>query len=404
MLKTIAWRNIWRSRTRSAVVIGAITLGVWALIFIVGWMSGMINMYVSSIINNQTSHIQIHSETYLKERKNEFIIENSTKIISELRHTEGIKAVVPRIVTNGIANSPRASKGVLIRGINPEGEAAVTNLAEQVKQGKYFDDETRNPVIIGEALAEKLKVSVGKKITLQFQDMDGELTGQAYRIIGLYKSGNTQLDELIVFARQNDLSTALKNGDNVHEIALLVDNFDETYQMANNLKKVYPNLAVQTYDEVAPSLKLFESQIGATSKIITFIVMIALIFGIINTMLMAVLERVKELGVLMAIGMNKAKIFSMIVLETLMLSMVGLPIGVFLGWLTMNIMGKRGIDLSAYEESLEEYGMSSIIYPSIDSSYYITIAIAVFFTALLASIYPALKATRLKPVEAINKI
>jgi putative ABC transport system permease protein len=361
-------------------------------------------MYVYSIINNQTSHIQIHSETYLKERKNEFIIENSTKIISELRHTEGIKAVVPRIVTNGIANSPRASKGVLIRGINPEGEAAVTNLAEQVKQGKYFDDETRNPVIIGEALAEKLKVSVGKKITLQFQDMDGELTGQAYRIIGLYKSGNTQLDELIVFARQNDLSAALKNGDNVHEIALLVDNFDETYQMANNLKKVYPNLAVQTYDEVAPSLKLFESQIGATSKIITFIVMIALIFGIINTMLMAVLERVKELGVLMAIGMNKAKIFSMIVLETLMLSMVGLPIGVFLGWLTMNIMGKRGIDLSAYEESLEEYGMSSIIYPSIDSSYYITIAIAVFFTALLASIYPALKATRLKPVEAINKI
>jgi ABC-type antimicrobial peptide transport system permease subunit len=141
-----------------------------------------------------------------------------------------------------------------------------------------------------------------------------------------------------------------------------------------------------------------------SSTIITLIVMIALIFGIINTMLMAVLERIKELGVLMAIGMNKIKIFGMVVLETLILSLIGLPIGVFLGYLTITSLQKTGIDLSAYEDSLAEYGMSSIVYPDFDTSYYLTIVIAVFLTALLASIYPAVKATRLKPVEAINKI
>ena len=404
MLTNIAWRNIWRNKTRSLVVIGAIILGVWALVSLMGWMTGMINMFIDNIITNQTSHIQIHDAEYLKKRKSEFIIDNSTKLITELKRTEGIKAVVPRIVINGMASSPRASKGVLIRGIDPQGEADVTKLNEQVKEGEYFQEGKKNQILIGKKLAEKLKVKVGKKITLQFQDMESELTGQAYRIVGLYRSGNAQLDERIVFTNQKDLSKALKNGDDIHEIALLVDDFDNTHQLTTNLQKVHQNVKVQPYDEVAPSLKLFANQIGVSSTIITGIVMIALIFGILNTMLMAVLERVKELGILMAIGMNKAKIFGMVVLETLMLSLIGLPIGVVAGYLTITALGKTGIDLSAYKESLEEYGMSSVVYPEIDPSYYVTIAIAVFVTALLASLYPARKATRLKPVEAINKI
>lgn len=404
MLYNIAWRNIWRNRTRSIVVIGAIILGVWALIFIMGWMNGTINMFINGIITNQTSHIQIHDAEYLKERKSENIINNSTKLITDLQRTEGIKAVVPRVVINGMATSPRAAKGVLIRGIDPQGEADVTKLNEQVKEGDYFNDDNKNQILIGKKLAEKLKIKVGKKITLQFQDMEGELTGQAYRIVGLYQSGNNQLDERIVFVNKKALAKALKNEDKIHEIALLVNDFDNTHALAANLQKVHSDVKVQAYDEVAPSLKLFKQQISMSSTIITGIVMIALIFGILNTMLMAVLERVKELGVLMAIGMNKAKIFGMVVLETLMLSLIGLPIGVVLGYLTITFLSRNGIDLSAYEDSLAEFGMSSIVYPELDSSYYVTIAIAVFVTALLASIYPARKATKLRPIEAINKI
>lgn len=404
MLSNIAWRNIWRNRTRSAVVIGAIILGVWALVFIMGWMNGMINMFINNIITNQTSHIQIHDAEYLKEYKSEFVIDNSTKLIADLQHTTGVKAVVPRVVTNGMASSPRAAKGVLIRGIDPKGEAAVTKLDEQVKEGDFFNNPNKNQVLIGKKLAEKLKVGVGKKITLQFQDMEGNLTGQAYKIVGLYQSGNNQLDERIVFVNRTILAKALKNGDNIHEIALLVNDFDQTHALAEDLQKKYSDVKIQSYDQVQPSLKLFKDQISMSSTIITLIVMIALIFGIINTMLMAVLERIKELGVLMAIGMNKIKIFGMVVLETLILSLIGLPIGVFLGYLTITSLQKTGIDLSAYEDSLAEYGMSSIVYPDFDTSYYLTIVIAVFLTALLASIYPAVKATRLKPVEAINKI
>ena len=404
MLTNIAWRNIWRNQTRSIVVIGAIILGVWALIFIMAWMNGTINMFINGIITNQTSHIQIHDAEYLKERKSEFVINNSTKLITELKRTEGIKAVVPRVVINGMATSPRAAKGVLIRGIDPKGEAEVTKLNEQVKEGDYFNDDSKNQILIGKKLAEKLKIKVGKKITLQFQDMEGELTGQAYRVVGLYQSGNNQLDEVIVFVHQKALAKALKNDTKIHEIALLVDDFEKTHDLAKKLSIVHSDVKVQAYDEVQPSLKLFKEQISMSSTIITGIVMIALIFGIINTMLMAVLERVKELGVLMAIGMNKSKIFGLVVLETLMLSLIGLPVGVILGYLTVSTLKSTGIDLSAYEDSLAEYGMSSIVYPDLDPNYYVTIAIAVFITALFASIYPARKAMKLKPIEAINKI
>lgn len=403
MLIKIAWRNIWRSRSRSLVIIGAIIIGVWALSFINSWMKGMGDMYVSDIIKNQTSHIQIHNEAFLKERKSEYLIPNSSQVIKDVQRTEGVKAVSSRIMVNGVIIAPRMSKGVMIKAINPEMEAAVIDLGNKITEGEYFNDK-RNPILIGRSLAEKLKIKIGKKVSLQFQDMEGELTGQVFRVVGFYSSGNSKVDEGIVYVKAEDFSPIFKNDGNVHEIAITVNDFEETNTIAKVLTIGESALKVQTYEQVMPMIKLFETQFKSSGSIITFIVMIALIFGIINTMLMAVLERVKELGILMAIGMNRIKIFGMIVLETLILSLVGLPIGIILGFTTNLYLNKTGINLSKYGDSLEEFGMSSIIYPVIDPGFYFTISIAVFFTALFASLYPALKATRLKPIEAINKI
>ena len=132
--------------------------------------------------------------------------------------------------------------------------------------------------------------------------------------------------------------------------------------------------------------------------------MLALIFGIINTMLMAVLERNKELGMLMAVGLNKGKVFTMIMLETLLLGCVGAPLGMFLGWLTINYFSNNGLDLSSFASGLEQMGMSTMIYPVADTSLYLQMTAAVAITALLAAIYPSLKAIKLRPVEAMRKI
>ena len=132
--------------------------------------------------------------------------------------------------------------------------------------------------------------------------------------------------------------------------------------------------------------------------------MIALVFGILNTMLMAVLERFKELGMLMAVGMARIKVFGMVLLETIFIGILGAPIGLLLGWSTMFYYTQVGIDLSAYSEGLESFGYSSILYPYIENSTYWTIAVAVIITAFVGAIYPAWKAVKLKPVEALHKI
>ncbi|MEO0340392.1 MAG: FtsX-like permease family protein, partial [Bacteroidota bacterium] len=158
----------------------------------------------------------------------------------------------------------------------------------------------------------------------------------------------------------------------------------------------FPSLLVENYRERAPDVELYESMLGSLSLIYLIIIMLALVFGIINTMLMAVLERLRELGMLMAIGMNKLKVFLMIVTETLLLTLVGAPVGLALGALTVAYVGKRGLDLSAFSSTMEMYGMANVVYFDLAPEVYWQVVIVVSLTAILASIYPALKAIRLR--------
>jgi len=172
----------------------------------------------------------------------------------------------------------------------------------------------------------------------------------------------------------------------------------------DRIVKEYPGLDVQSYKTLSPDLELYESTIGLTSTIMTIIVMLALIFGIINTMMMAVLERIKELGMLMAIGMNKQRVFFMILIETLLLGCIGAPIGMLVGYVTILLTSNTGLDLSAYSAGMREFGLSDIIYPWVPPTIYWQLAIAVVITALIGSLFPALRAIRLRPVEAIRTL
>jgi putative ABC transport system permease protein len=170
------------------------------------------------------------------------------------------------------------------------------------------------------------------------------------------------------------------------------------------LKTIFPDRAVENYREISPDVQLYESQIDISATVFIFIFMLALIFGIINTMLMAVLERTRELGMLMSIGMNKFKVFFMIVTETMMLGVMGTPIGLFLGWLTVSYFKEDGLDLSEFSGGMEQFGISTIIIPEFDNGLVIQLSLAVLITAILASLYPAYRAVSLRPVEAIRKI
>ena len=403
MIVEISWRNIWRSKGRSLVVIAAIAIGIWALVFLMGFMKAWLIVYVQNQIKYETSHIQIHHPDFKKDLDVNFTIGSVKDILSELTSKDYV-AVVERSMCNGMVASPRKAQGAQIRGIIPEKEMALNHIDSFIVEGDYFKGIKRNPIVMGYKLAEKLRVKHRSKIVLTFQDSKGQIVSGAFRICGILKSNFPTINEMYVQVRKEDLNRLLGIGDDYHEIAILMKDGTDEEAEADRLAARYPGLLVEDWKQIAPEMEYFLESSAGFMWVLQVIIMIALIFGIINTMLMSVLERFKELGMLKAVGMDKWRIFRMILMETLFLAIIGSPIGVFLGWATTTYFATYGLDLSNYSEGLEMYGYDSILYPMVDISNYVQAVIGVFITSVIGAIYPALKAIRLKPIEALHKI
>ena len=407
MILKIAWRNIWRSPLRSMTVMVAVVIGVWGLLFFLAFFKGFIDAYIQSAIENELSHVQIHHKEFKEDRESSFFIEGSSSLESVLSEMDGIQSVSARMLYSGMLSTARGAKGVEIRGIDPLKEAQQTHLDEKLIDGDYFTStKKRNPIIVGSKLAETLSLKVKSKLVLTFQNQSGDIQQASYKVIGIFKTGNSFLDAKNVFVSKKDLQ-AITTLTSDHEIAITLQKPDELETMIQSIETqlgMNKDIMVESYLEISPDVRLYSTQLDMINGVIIFIILLALIFGIINTMLMAVLERTKEFGMLMAVGMRRFAIFKMILFETLILVMTAAPVGMLFGFLTIQYFGTYGMDLSSFQEGMDMIGISSILYTRLDLPSYVQVTVSVAFMACLAAIYPARKAIRLKPVDAIRKI
>lgn len=400
----IAWRNIWRNRLRSGVVIGSILIGIWAGVSVGAFSYGLNSQRTESMISNNLSHIQIHRNEWKEEQKIGYWMNNVNEIENQLKQDPNIAHISSRVKINAMVASARYTSGLVLLGIDPIAENQLTGLEAKVDSGAYFDEAGRNPIIIGEALAEKLKVHPGNKIIITFTDEHGDIISAAFKVKGFYNAHSSQIEKMQAFVRKSDLLTLLGKTSGAHEIAMTIVHPEQIDQVKAEVESKIPNLLVQSWKDLSPELAFSDELMATMLYIIMGIIMLALCFGIVNTMLMAVLERKKELGMLMGIGMSKRKIFSMIMLETLMLALCGGPLGILLGFLTVSITGKTGFDLSFYSEGLASFGIDTIIYPQLETGFYFGTGIMVFGITLIAAIWPARRALKLNPVETIRTI
>ncbi len=404
MIFKISWRNIWRSPLRSLVVMGSIMVGTWAIIALLSFSFGMVRSYVNNAIEMETSHLQIHTPRFKEDQDVTTLLPDAEAKLAAVLQEDLVEKATLRTIVNAMLVAPQGTRGVVAKGIDEAGESKVTNLDRHVVEGNYFKPNARNQILMGKDLADKLGLGLRKKIVLQFQSLDGEITAGAFRIVGLIESGNKMRDNANVFVPRSDMNRLLGDKEAAHELAIFLNDPTQLNAFTQKLQTRYSADLVQSYQDLSPDVKLYETQIGTSYAVIVGIFMLALIFGIINTMLMAVLERTRELGMLMSVGMNKFRVFSMIVLETIILGLISSMAGLLLGWLTVQWLSDTGLDLSAFSQGLEQFGMSTVILPYLEGSMYLQLALAVIFTSLLASLYPAYKAISLRPVEAVRKI
>ena len=403
MLIPVSWRNIWRNKVRSLVIITAIALGLTAGIFSTAFMKGMMDQRIDTVILNEISHIQIHDSLFRKTSETKYIIPYTNRVIDSVRILPHVEGVSKRIVLYSMVSSAETGAGAKITGIVPEEELKVTNIHEKIVDGKYFEGVRRNPVVIGEKLAKKLNVHVRSKIVITLQDLDQNLTAGSFRVAGIYRTTNAAFDESNVFVRYDDLAplTAVPD-DACHEIAIRLDDNESTRIIKERISRMFPDLQVLSWREISPEINYMTEVMDMYMYVFVIIILLALLFGIINTMLMVVLERTKEIGMLLAIGMNRVRVFGMIIIETVLLSLTGGITGVIFGGLISHYFESHVINMSMWASGLNELGYDYRIYTSLEPDLLIAVTIMVIFTGIIAAIYPALKALKNDPAEALR--
>ncbi len=403
-LLKISWRNVWRNPKRSLVMILAITVGLWGGIFAASLSFGLLAQRFELTIVQHVSHIQIHHPEFLKDYNIRYNIPEWNELNKTISRHESIMAYSPRTRLNGMLASANLTRGINIIGIDPELEANTTGLDHNTVDGSYLNPDSRNPILVGKKLADKTKLQQGSRVVLTFQGFDGDLIAGTFRVAGIFQTSNTAYDESNVYVLNTDLASFLGQPDYLNEVAILATDMAMVEQMADNIQQLFPGLSVRSWTDISPELSYLQEMAATMLLFILVIILLALAFGLVNTMLMSVYERVREIGVLMAIGMNKKRIFSMITIETVFLTFLGAIGGMAAGALSIRLLQNIGLNLGAVGgDTLNEWGFPSLVYPQLEPSFFGMLVILVVITSMFTSIFPSMKALRLHPAEAIRK-
>jgi len=400
----LAWRNIWRNPRRTTVILIAVIIGVWNMIFSGALMRGIEVGMIKNGIATLTGNIQIHQKGY----RNDPAIENS---ITDVKAVEAVlKKLLPsnahwtsRVRVSAIASNARHSGGVTLVGIDPAREAQVSFIGQAVTQGRYLAPDDTYGIIVGRALLDKFETKIGRKLVVMSQTSDRDIASRAFRIVGIFSAEMQSTEKQFVFVTNSAARQMLKLKNEVSEYAIVLpDNLDNG-QLATALQSALPadQYEVSTWRDLLPMLNAYLKLSDGFIYVWYIVIFIAMGFGIVNTTLMAVFERMREFGLLKALGMKPLWIIRAVLTEVFLILLIGMFVGNILAFLNVLALSGSGIDLSALAAGAEYAGMSRILFPVIYTRDAIIANLVVFILGLLVCLYPAAKAARFTPVEAL---
>ena len=434
MLLKVGWRNIGRRKGRTALTTLAMGLGVGLTLGAITLQNGITNEIFDEMVTDTLGHVQIHHPQYPQTKRPHLTLTDVDRTVELIEKQEDVAIVVPRVFAFTLAGGETESQGALVMGVDPKREKRLSEIHLEVKYGKWLSEEHvdlqgkgKKEAVIGIELARELKLKLGQKVALIGQDGYGSVANDLFTIVGLVESGSVEMDRGGVWVPLRTLQSFLALDDQVHEIVVLGK---ETAQSSFNPNRVpdltrlknhvtaalsqasllkvedsKPSLLIETWKEANPSTsQLIESQaIGA--YLMLMIVFLVSALGILNTLLMAVFERTRELGVLLAVGIAPRRIFAMVVSEAWMLAFLAAGAGLVIGGLFSFWLVEYGIDFSVQGGQGLSYGgvrLSPQIRGEFDWTWVGIILISLFAVTTLTSLWPAWKAARVSPLEAMK--
>ncbi|CAH1540774.1 ABC transporter permease [Vibrio harveyi] len=407
MLVKLAWRNLWRNKLRTLIMLGAMVFGLMGVVAMMGFMNGLVDSMIKNAISWQTSHLQIQQKSYLVNPELKDVIPDANKIGKVLSANREVKAISERFLADGMIASARSTRGIRINGVNIEQEQNITPLSQHIVDGEWLSEEGRNPILVSSKIAERLKLRVGSKVVLTLSDVNGEVAGAAFRVRGIFKTPSTGFDDGNVYVRKNDLEK-VAGLSGTHEIAILLtsNNDTELKQLLAFSHSILPPeskdlLSVRPWQEIQPLLSTMMSTMDVSNQVMLVVFVLAMTLGIVNIMLMSVFERTREFGVLMAVGMQKHKIRLLIVFETLFLGLSGCALGLLGSAIMLKVLSITGLSLAGMAEGLGAYGVDTLLYPRVSIAEYQMIIVAIFVASLIAALYPARQILKHRPVDAM---
>jgi ABC-type lipoprotein release transport system permease subunit len=405
----LAWRNLWRNRRRTWLTATAIAFSTTILVAWVPLQFGIYEILIDASLRILPGHAQIQRPGYQEKPKIRNVIDNAEALAKKLRDSNLYAGTSVRAQGFALLSSETRSYGAQVVGVEPKFETDTSSIPGLVKQGRFLGNINAQEIVLGSTLARNLKVKVGDEVTILGGGKDDSVAAAILPVVGIFESGSKDLDHFISEIPLHTFQSIFSMGDSAHAIVITGHKVEEQQQLLDDLKeasKGWDNIIILGWEKLVPGLKEGIQLDKVSGFIFHGILMAILIFSILNTFLMSILERTREFGLMLALGSSPKRIAALLMLESGLLTLIGLSIGMVLGSALVYWAHVEGFTYPGMEELAEHYNMVGLsrIYPQLKAMNFLLGPISIFIATNIVAWIPILRIRKLEPVEAMRTI
>ena len=402
LLFSLAWRNLWRNPRRTLIILAAATVGMWSMVVFSSLLRAWADSFLHDAVITLTGHGQIHAPGYLNDPGVVHSMAPPSNALEKLLNSSEVTAWAARVRVPAVLLTEYENAPVTMVGINPNKERNLSFVATAVHSGRYLNSIDDPGILLGRKLAKRLQTGLGKRVVIMSQSVTQGIAERGFRVIGIYDAAQQETETQFVFIARDQAQRMLGLGDDISSISFILHDIDNLPEFLSRLRNAAPDLDIQSWAQLQPfTLAMFQLGNGFI-ELWTVVMFIVMAFGIVNTLLMAVFERTRELGLLQALGMRPRLILIQVLLESLLLIGLGVLFGLAFGTVSILVF-HNGLDLGSLAQGADWFGASKTLHPHLQPADMLTIGGFVWIMGIIVSLYPAWRAANRIPIDAINK-